>query len=143
VSTSTNRFTAFNEELIGDLRANRGQAKSGPFVGRPVLILTTIGARSGEARENPLVYTRTGDDYIVIASKGGAPSHPGWYHNLVANPAVKVEVNGEAFDARARVAQGEEHGRLYASQAEMMPAFNDYQRRTSRKIPLIVLERVG
>jgi deazaflavin-dependent oxidoreductase (nitroreductase family) len=143
VSTGANRFSAFNEGLIADLRANRGQATSGPFVGRPVLILTTRGARSGEVRENPLAYTRTGDDLVVIASKGGAPAHPHWFHNLVANPVVKVEVNGESFDAQARVAEGDEHDRLYAAHAEMMPAFNEYQQRTSRKIPVVVLKRAG
>jgi deazaflavin-dependent oxidoreductase (nitroreductase family) len=131
----------FNEDLIADLRANQGKATSGPFVGRPVLILTTTGARSGDTRENPLVYTRTGDDYVVIASKGGAPTHPSWYHNLVAHPRVKVEVDGEAFPAEARVAQGDEHDRLYAAHAEMMPAFREYQERTSRKIPVVVLRR--
>ena len=93
---SRNTFASFNEQLIEDLRAHRGAATSGPFVGRPVLILTTVGARSEQPRENPLVYTRDGERYVVIASKGGAPTHPSWYHNLVANPHVTLEVLGES-----------------------------------------------
>ena len=134
-------FANFNQDLIADLRANKGKATSGPFMGRQVLILSTTGAKSGETRENPLAYSRTGDDYVVIASKGGAPSHPAWYHNLVSRPRVTVEVDGETFEADARVAQGDEHDRLYAAHAELMPAFNDYQQRTSRKIPVVVLTR--
>ncbi|TMC11435.1 MAG: nitroreductase family deazaflavin-dependent oxidoreductase [Chloroflexi bacterium] len=144
MSTETsNRYESFNEALIAGLRANQGQATSGPFQGRPVLILTTTGAKSGQRRENPLAFTRTGDDYVVIASKGGSPENPSWYHNLVANPEVTVEVLGEKFTARARVATGEEHERLFAAQAKVMPGFADYQRRTARKIPVIVLHRRG
>ena len=86
MSTTANRttYSSFNEPLIADLRAHGGQATSGPFVGRPVLILTTVGAKSGQPRETPLAYTRDGDSYVVIASKGGAPTHPAWYHNLLA-----------------------------------------------------------
>jgi deazaflavin-dependent oxidoreductase (nitroreductase family) len=142
-TTQTNRYNDFNRSLIADLRANAGKATSGPFVGRPVLILTNTGAKSGEVRETPLAYTRDGDNYVVIASKGGAPTHPGWFHNLVANPDVKLEVLGETIPARARVAEGDEHDRLYDAQARLMPAFADYQRRTSRKIPVIVLEPAG
>jgi deazaflavin-dependent oxidoreductase (nitroreductase family) len=145
MSTTGNRttYSSFNEQLIADLRAHGGQATSGPFVGRPVLILTTVGARSRQPRETPLAYTRDGENYVVIASKGGAPTHPAWYHNLLATPTVTVEVLGERFEARARVAEGEEHDRLYANQARLMPAFADYQRRTARKIPVIVLERTA
>ena len=133
-------YSDFNKNLIADLRANQGQATSGPFRGGSVLILTTTGAKSGETRENPLAYTRTGDDYVVIASKGGAPTHPAWFHNLVANPEVKVEVLGETIPVRARVAEGEEHQRLYDAQASIMPGFAEYQRKTTRKIPVVVLE---
>jgi deazaflavin-dependent oxidoreductase (nitroreductase family) len=137
----TTTYQDFNANLIKDLRANRGQATSGPFLGRPVLILTTEGARSGETRETPLVYTRDGEDYVVIGSKGGAPTHPAWFHNLRTNPDVTLEVNGERFGAKARVAEGEERQRLYAAQAAIMPAFADYQARTSRQIPVIVFKR--
>ena len=136
-------YNAFNERLIADLRANSGKATSGPFLGRPVLILTTTGAKSGIKRETPVVYTRDGDRWVVIASKGGAPTHPSWYHNLVANPTVTVEVDGERFEARARVTEGDEHDRLYAAMAAKMPAFADYQLKTTRKIPAIVLERAA
>jgi deazaflavin-dependent oxidoreductase (nitroreductase family) len=133
-------YSDFNKNLIADLRANQGQATSGPFRGGSVLILTTTGAKSGETRENPLAYTRTGDDYVVIASKGGAPTHPAWFHNLLANPEVKVEVLGETIPVLARVAEGEEHQRLYDAHAAVMPGFADYQRKTTRKIPVVVLE---
>jgi deazaflavin-dependent oxidoreductase (nitroreductase family) len=133
-------YSDFNKNLIADLRANQGQATSGPFRGGSVLILTTTGAKSGETRENPLAYTRTGDDYVVIASKGGAPTHPAWFHNLLANPEVKVEVLGKTIPVRARVAEGEEHQRLYDAQAAVMPGFADYQRKTTRKIPVVVFE---
>jgi deazaflavin-dependent oxidoreductase (nitroreductase family) len=136
-------YADFNTNLIRDMRTNGGKPTSGPFLGRPVLILTTTGARSGDRRESPLVYTRSGDDYVVIGSKGGAPTHPAWYHNLRANPGVTVEVLGENFEAQARAAQGEERERLFAAQAAMMPAFNEYQARTPRQIPVIVLSRAS
>jgi len=139
-STQTNRYNDFNRALVADLRANAGQATSGPFVGRPVLILTNTGARSGAIRETPLAYTRDGDNYVVIGSKGGAPTHPSWFHNVVANPDVKLEVLGETIPARARVAQGDEHDRLYDAQARVLPVFAEYRTKTSRKIPVIVLE---
>jgi deazaflavin-dependent oxidoreductase (nitroreductase family) len=142
VSTAANPYSDFNRRLIEDLRSNAGQATSGPFVGRDVLILTTTGARSGEPRESPLAFTRDGDHYVVIASKGGAPTHPSWYHNLVANPTVTVEVHGDRFEARARVVEGEERDRLYAAQANLMPAFWEYQKKAARTIPVIVLERL-
>ena len=139
----SNSFRDFNQTLIDDLRANAGRASSGPFAGGDVLILTTTGARTGERRETPLAFSRDGDNLVVIASKGGAPTHPAWYHNLVANPVVTVEVLGEKFSARARVVQDDSaYERLYAGHARKMPGFNDYRRRTSRRIPVIVLERI-
>ena len=133
-------YADFNKNLIADLRANQGQATSGPFQGGSVLILTTTGAKSGETRENPLAYTRTGDNYVVIASKGGAPTHPAWFHNLVANPEAKLEVLGETIPVHARVAEGDEHRSLYDAQAAVMPGFAEYQKKTTRKIPVVVLE---
>jgi deazaflavin-dependent oxidoreductase (nitroreductase family) len=135
------KYLDFNRDLIADMRAHGGKATSGPFLGRDVLILTTKGAKSKETRENPLVYTRDGDDYVIVASKGGAPTHPSWYHNLVAHPDVAVEVLGEKFDANAHVAEGGEHERLYEQHAAINPNFHDYRKRTSRKIPVIVLKR--
>jgi deazaflavin-dependent oxidoreductase (nitroreductase family) len=134
-------YQEFNRNLIKDLRTN-GKPTSGPFLGREVLILTTRGARSGEVRENPLVYTRDGDQYVIVASKGGAPTHPAWFHNLVKHPEVTVEVGKEKFKARAHVAQGDEHERLYTQHADINPTFHDYRKRTTRKIPVILLERI-
>jgi deazaflavin-dependent oxidoreductase (nitroreductase family) len=135
-------FKEFSEGLIKDLRAHGGKATSGPFEGRNVLILTTIGAKSGEARENPLVYTRDGEHLVIVASKGGSPTNPSWYHNLVTHPEVTVEAEGDTFKARAHVPQGDEHERLYTQHADINPTFHEYQKKTSRKIPVIVLERI-
>ena len=138
----SNRFRDFNQDLIDDLRANQGRASSGPFRGGDVLILTTTGAKTGEPRENPLAFSKDDGDYVVVASKGGAPTNPAWYHNLRANPVVKVEALGETFRARARVIDAEEdYERLYRQHARKMPGFNEYRQRTSRRIPVIVLER--
>jgi len=134
-------MASYNETLIDDLRANGGHATSGNFVGRQVLILTTTGAKTGKRRESPLAYTRDGDRLVVVASKGGAPSHPAWYHNIVANPDVTVEVDGERFDARATVADGSERRRLYDQHADLHPSFTEYETRTERVIPVIVLQR--
>jgi deazaflavin-dependent oxidoreductase (nitroreductase family) len=131
----------FNRNLIDEFRANKGKV-TGPFEAAPLLLLTTTGAKSGQTRINPVVYTRDGDRLVIIASKGGAPTSPDWYHNLVANPTVTVELPDEKFDAKASVAQGEEHDRLFAVQAALMPAFDDYQQKTTRQLPVVILERV-
>ena len=131
----------FDQTLIEDLRAHRGEATSGPFVGRPMLILTTTGAKTGAVRLTPLVYSRDGDDLVIVASMGGAPRHPGWYHNLVANPLVTVEVNGTRFETRTVVVDEAERRRLYDRHAELHPSFKTYEARTSRVIPVIVLQR--
>lgn len=135
-------FQDFNRGLIKDLRAN-GKPTSGPFLGRDVLILTTKGARSGEVRETPLVYTRDGNHFVIVASKGGAPTHPSWYHNLVKHPEATVELGKEKFKARAHIPQGDEYERLYTQHADVNPTFHDYRKRTTRKIPVVVLERIG
>jgi deazaflavin-dependent oxidoreductase (nitroreductase family) len=134
-------FQDFNRGLINDLRTN-GKPTSGPFLGREVLILTTKGAKSGEVRETPLVYTRDGNHYVIVASKGGAPTHPSWYHNLVKHPEVSIELGKEKFSARAHIADGDEYERLYTQHADINPGFHDYRKRTTRKIPVIVLERI-
>jgi deazaflavin-dependent oxidoreductase (nitroreductase family) len=136
-------YAAMTEALINEHRANKGQITSGPFAGRPVLLLTTTGAQSGQPRLAPLVYTRDGDQYVILGSKGGAPTHPAWYHNLLANPIVTAEVDGETFTARARVTEGAERERLFEQHATTNPGFRDYQQRTTRVIPVVVLERVG
>jgi deazaflavin-dependent oxidoreductase (nitroreductase family) len=135
-------FRDFNNNLIKDLRAHGGKATSGPFMGRDVLILTTKGAKSGQPRENPLAFSRDDGKYLVVASKGGAPTNPNWYHNLRTHPIVTVEVLGEKFDARAEVIDGDDYERLYQNHARPMPAFNEYRQRTSRKIPVIALTRL-
>lgn len=131
----------FNRNLVADLRANHGKATAGPFVGRDLLILTTKGAKSGEMRSTPLVYTRDGDRYVIVASKGGAPTHPHWFHNLQAHPNVTVEVGDEKFKAHARVIDDERYERLYHHHATINPSFHEYRTKTTRKIPVVVLER--
>ena len=136
-------FAAMTKALITDFRANSGQVTSGPFAGRPVLLLTTTGAKSGQPRLAPVVYSRDGDHYVIVASKGGAPTHPAWYHNLLANPVVTVEVGRETFEARARVTEGAERDRLFAQRVAANPNFAEYQKKTTRVIPVVVLERLG
>jgi deazaflavin-dependent oxidoreductase (nitroreductase family) len=125
-----------------DLRANGGKATSGPFKGANVLILTTKGAKSGETRESPLAYTRDGENLVIVASKGGAPTHPSWFHNVVKHPEVTVEADGETFKAHAHVPEGDEYERLYTQHADVMPGFYEYRKKTSRQIPVVVLERI-
>jgi deazaflavin-dependent oxidoreductase (nitroreductase family) len=141
--TRPTTWHGFNQDIIDQFHANSGQIISGMFTGRTLLLLTTTGAKSGDKRTHPLAFTRDGEDYVVIASKGGAPTNPAWYHNLVANPFVTVEVGMEQFEATARVARGEERERLFAAQAGLMPGFAEYQRKTTRQIPVVVLERAG
>jgi deazaflavin-dependent oxidoreductase (nitroreductase family) len=108
----------------------------------PVLLLTTTGAKSGRAITKPLVYTRDGDRIVVIASFAGGPKNPPWYHNLLANPEATVEVGSERFRVRAAVTTDEERQRLFNRQAEQMPIFADYQKKTTRQIPVFVLTRI-
>ncbi len=130
----------FNQQVITEFRANDGKV-GGPFAGSPMLLLTTTGTRSGQSRTTPLVYTTDGDRIVIIASKAGAPTNPDWYHNLVTNPMATVEVGVEKFQARAKVAEDAERERLYNRQAEQMPGFAEYQKKTTRQIPVVVLER--
>jgi deazaflavin-dependent oxidoreductase (nitroreductase family) len=125
-----------NREIIEKFRANNGTMPNDA----PLLLLTTTGAKTGKTRVNPLAYTRDGHRYVVLASKGGAPTNPDWYHNVVANPDVVVEVGPDKFQARAMVAEGSERERLFNAQASKMPNFGEYQTKTSRLIPVIVLE---
>jgi deazaflavin-dependent oxidoreductase (nitroreductase family) len=133
---------AFNRTLIEEFRANDGKV-GGAFADAPLLLLTTIGAKSGQQRTSPVVYTTDGDRLVIIASYAGRPTNPAWFNNLVANPEVTVEVPGETFAARAVVASGEYRDRLYAAQAKMMPAFDEYQSKTTRQIPVVTLERIS
>jgi deazaflavin-dependent oxidoreductase (nitroreductase family) len=134
--------TDWNAAIIEEFRANGGQV-GGQFAVAPLVILHTTGARTGRERVNPLVYQPDGDRIVVFASKGGAPSNPDWYHNLVANPEATVEVAADTVPVRARVAEGEERERLWSRQKELMPGFADYEARTTRQIPVVVLERTG
>ena len=135
------RPKGFNERVIDDFRAHKGQITSGPFTGRSLLLLTTKGAKSGNERTSPLAYSRDGDRLVVIASKGGAPTNPAWYHNLRTHPDVTVEVGPEKFPARAEIAGEPERRRLYDQHAAKMPAFAQYEKKTTRKIPVVVLQR--
>jgi len=111
--------------------------------GVPILLLTTTGRRTGNETTTPLIFGRDGDRYVIVASKGGAPEHPGWYRNLVKHPEVELQVKDDQFPAHARTATGDERERLWATMAEIWPAYDDYVRRTEREIPVVVLERAG
>jgi deazaflavin-dependent oxidoreductase (nitroreductase family) len=127
--------------IINEFRANAGKV-GGHFEGRSLLLLHTIGAKSGEERINPVACVRDGDCLVIIASKGGAPTNPDWYYNLLAHPLVTVETGTEKFQARATVATEPERSRLYNQMVVQMPGFAEYQRKTTRVIPVIVLTRV-
>jgi deazaflavin-dependent oxidoreductase (nitroreductase family) len=134
-------FGDFNTNLIKEVRAHpKGEVTNGPFKGRNVLVLTTKGAKSGEERETPLVYSWEDGRHVIVASKGGAPTNPNWYHNLRAHPVVTVEAGGQKFKAKAQVIGDEDYERLYKQHADLHPGFWDYRQKTTRKIPVIVLE---
>ncbi len=128
----------FNKEIIQEFRANEG-AVGGFFEGIPLLLVHTTGAKSGQLRINPTVYFKDGEDLIIAASKGGADSHPDWYHNLVANPQVIVEVGSETLSALAEVSSEPERSNYYEKLASMYPMFNEYKTKTKRVIPIIKL----
>jgi deazaflavin-dependent oxidoreductase (nitroreductase family) len=133
-------MAGWNDKIIEEFRSKGGQGV-GPF-GDHLLLLTTLGAKSGQPHTTPLAFHRDDGRLVVIASKGGAPNHPDWYHNLLAHPEAEVEVGTEKFPVRATpVPTGPERDRLYAQQATMMPGFWQYEKNTSRIIPAIVLER--
>ena len=138
------KATPFNQKTIAEFHAKNGRGVG--MWGDHVLLMTAKGAKSGEAITTPLVYGREGNDYIIVASKGGAPKHPTWFGNITANPEVEVEVasnsSTETFKARARVVESRpERDRLYKEMAKIWPSFADYQKRTERQIPVVVLER--
>jgi deazaflavin-dependent oxidoreductase (nitroreductase family) len=132
----------FNEKIIDEFRANGGKV-GGAFEGSPLLLLQTTGAKTGRTRVKPLVYRRDGDRLVVFGTKGGSPTHPEWYHNVRANPRVTVEVGSDRFEADARVAPPDERDRLWRLQTQDVPVFADYQKRTDRTIPVVILERVA
>ncbi len=130
----------FGQEHVKRYRATDG-AEGHEWRGAHVLLLTTTGRRSGDEHTTPLIYSERDGDYVIVASRGGAPSHPAWYLNLDADPEVEVQVLSDRFPARARTAAGEERSRLWKLMTESWPAYNDYQAKTEREIPLVVLER--
>ncbi|MGH2598292.1 MAG: nitroreductase family deazaflavin-dependent oxidoreductase [Dehalococcoidia bacterium] len=138
--TTQSDFSDFNQRIIAEFRANGGVV-GGRFAGAPMLLLTTVGAKSGQRRTTPLVYLPDDERFVIIASKGGAPTHPAWYHNLMAYPETTIEVGTETIPVTAVVVAGEERDRLYARQAELRPAFAEYQAKTTRRIPVIALHR--
>ncbi|CAN5612531.1 nitroreductase family deazaflavin-dependent oxidoreductase [soil metagenome] len=137
--TDANAFNDFNAKVIDEFRTTGGKV-SGVFDGMPMVLVTHTGAKSGTERTTPLVHSMDGDNVLVIASMGGAPTSPAWYHNMKANPAVTVELGTEKFQARAVEATGDERTRLYDQQAALLPQFAEYAAKTDRVIPVIVLE---
>ena len=132
----------FGEEHVRRYRETGGEVGHDWKRGSKILLLTTKGRKSGEPRTTPLIYENVGDAYVVVASKGGAPEHPGWYANLAKTPEVELQVRDEVFPAHARVADGEERERLWTLAAQQWPAYDDYAKKTEREIPVVVLERV-
>jgi deazaflavin-dependent oxidoreductase (nitroreductase family) len=130
----------FGQEHVKRYRQTDG-AEGHDWQGTTVLLLTTTGRRSGAKRTTPLIYGTHGDDCVVVASRGGAPEHPAWYLNLVAGPEVEVQVRGDRFAARARTATGEERAELWQQAVQRWPAYDGYQTKTDREIPVVVLER--
>lgn len=136
---------SFNQPIIDEFRANGGVV-GGMFEGAPLLLLTTTGARSGARRTSPVMYLRDGDRLLIFGSNAGGPAHPDWFHNLLADPQVSYEIGEEGEDgairsyaATAAPLEGEERDRWYGTQAELVPAFRDYQANTSRTIPVVAL----
>jgi deazaflavin-dependent oxidoreductase (nitroreductase family) len=138
VSSSTHLF---GRAHVAKYRETGGEVGHIWKEGAPVLLLTTEGRKTGRPGTAPLIYARDGDDYVIVASKGGAPDHPGWYRNLVKSPDVEVQVMDDVFEARARTAAGAERERLWKLVNDVWPHYEEYQRKTDRTIPVVVLER--
>ena len=132
----------FNRNIIDEFRANKGIV-GGPFKGMPMVIVTTNGRRTGRPHLTPLVPLEDDGKLYVFGSMGGAPKHPAWFLNLRDNPRVTVEHGTDKFDADARILEGDEHDRVYAKQAQRVPAFGEYQKKTTRKIPVVELKPVA
>lgn len=130
----------FNAAIITEFRDNQGKV-GGPFEGAPLLLLHTLGAHSGQPRVCPVMYLPDGDRYIVFASKAGADTNPDWYHNLKAEPDARAEVGGETLEVHADEVRGPERDALYERQVALYPGFADYQRKTTRVIPVVALTR--
>ena len=138
-------YTSPDLSLVGDEHVRRYEETDGEvgylWNGATILVLTTTGRKSGEPRKFALIYDSRGDDLVVVASKGGAPDHPGWYENLLAHPDASVQVRGELFDVRARTAEGAEREELWRLMNRSWPNYDTYATRTEREIPVVVLER--
>ena len=134
---------AWTRALIADMREHGGRASSGPMAGKPLAILTTTGAKTGLPRTAIVTTHRDGDRLAIAASKGGAPTHPQWYHNLIGNPEVTVEVDNETFQARAIDTTGAERDRLWKDHVAVLPEFGEYPKKTDRTIPMVLLERIS
>ncbi|NJC16370.1 deazaflavin-dependent oxidoreductase (nitroreductase family) [Micromonospora profundi] len=143
-------MSGWNDKVIEEFRANGGQV-GGQFAGAPLLLLHTVGAKSGQTRVNPMMYLKVDGGYVasrssarpaiaVFASKGGAPTSPDWYHNLLAQPRVRAEIGTETVELVARVATGDERERIWNAQKAAYPGFADYEQKTTRQIPVVVLE---
>ncbi|HTE66724.1 MAG TPA: nitroreductase/quinone reductase family protein [Candidatus Binatia bacterium] len=135
-------YEAFTQNLIADMRSHGGQITTGPMAGRPLMLLTTRGAKTGLERTAIVTYTRDGDRYVIAASKSGAPTNPAWFYNLRADPLVTLEAGGETFKAHATVASGAERNRLWEQHAAERPEFREYPTKTDRVIPVILLDRI-
>jgi deazaflavin-dependent oxidoreductase (nitroreductase family) len=134
-------FAELNREVIEEFRANSGKV-GGQFAGAALILLHHRGAKSGRNYVTPLTYSKDGDRIVVIASKAGAPDNPSWYYNLIAHPDISLEIGNEHLKARAVVLTGEERERLFDAQAQQIPMFNEYRKKTLRLIPVIALEFV-
>jgi deazaflavin-dependent oxidoreductase (nitroreductase family) len=131
--------TAFEDQLIADMRAHDGAVTQGPLAGHPLLIMTSTGARSGQPRRSILTFHRDGDDYVVAGTAGGATTDPSWLHNLEANPDVAIEIGNQRFAARATIAEGTDRDRLWEDHVRALPWFADYPKQTGRVIPMVRL----
>lgn len=131
----------WNSSVIEEFRAKGGKV-GGQFEGAPLLLLHTTGAKTGSERVNPVMYRKIDGGYAVFASKAGAPSNPDWYHNLLANPRVRAEIGTETVELTARVADSATRERIWAAHKSAYPGFADYERKTTRQIPVVILEPV-
>ncbi|HEY7014196.1 MAG TPA: nitroreductase family deazaflavin-dependent oxidoreductase [Streptosporangiaceae bacterium] len=129
----------WNSKIIEEFRANDGKV-GGPFEGAPLLLLHTVGAKTGQQRVNPMMYRTVPDGYAVFASKGGAPDNPDWYHNLLAHPQVSAEIGTRTVELKARVAEGDEREKIWTAHKAAYPGFAEYEQKTSRQIPVVILE---
>ncbi|MDA1330249.1 MAG: nitroreductase family deazaflavin-dependent oxidoreductase [Chloroflexi bacterium] len=136
------RTNDWNERIIKEFRENKGRV-GGNFAQMPLLLVHTTGAKSGAERINPVAYLEEEDRLVIVASKGGSDNHPDWYYNLKANPEVTVELGTETFKARANITQEPKRTELFAKMATRNPGFQEYEKKTARRIPVVILERLN